>query len=181
MHWVTVYSAADGFSLGTLIWEALGAAVVLVAVAAIAHRIMEGGNEGRSILSRSSGELTFLFAIVFITIAGFVFINIVPRYFAGQRLASGEAKQVQGIVSNFSPMAEGCHGPQESFDVGTQHFEYADCRITGGFNSSCTDGGPICGGEMVKLEFVPGVDGNVILKAQIAERSQAGVGPPNGR
>ncbi len=180
MHWVTVYSAADGSSLDTLIWEAIGAAVLVVAVAAVAHRIMEGGNEGHSILARLSGELRFFFVIVVIIVAGFVLINIVPRYVDGQRLASGETEQVQGVVSNFTRMAEGCHGPQESFDVGTQHFEYADCRITGGFNNSCTDGGPICGGEVVKLDYVPGVSGNVILKAQIAEGSPAGTGPRNG-
>jgi hypothetical protein len=163
-HWVTVYSAADPPQLGDLMPIGAGLILIAMAVGILFFRIPEWLH-GQ--VARKSIGFVLLAVGTPLTLISTVG-TFLPRHTWSERLRAGETEYVEGVITNFVPMPSGCHG-QEHFDIGSQHFEYADCRITTGFNHSSTEGGPVRAGETVRVNFVDASNGNLIIKLQIAE------------
>ena len=80
-------------------------------------------------------------------------------------IASKEfASVVEGVVTNFQPMLPG-KGTRERFCVSTTCFQYTDNEITGRFNHTAANGGPIRDGLPVRVTYV----GSSILKLEVGQ------------
>jgi hypothetical protein len=76
---------------------------------------------------------------------------------------TGRVKVVEGTVTNFKPMPVTGHA-MERFCVRDACFEYSDYVITGGFNNTTSQGGPIKEGLPVRVMYVR----NAIVKLEVA-------------
>ena len=94
---------------------------------------------------------------------------LITGYLAAQSaLREGTAKVVEGPVENFHPMPFTAHDT-ERFDVGGVHFEYGDYGITPGFNNSSSHGGPVHADEYVRIHYIAGPSGPVIVRLEIRD------------
>jgi len=81
-------------------------------------------------------------------------------------IATGHARVVAGVVTEFSPMPVTGHAMERFCVSGSSAcFEYSDYVVTSGFNNTSSHGGPIRAGLRVRVTYV----GNSILKLEIAE------------
>ncbi len=88
-------------------------------------------------------------AFVCLPIAGNIYdIFKLNRVFATHRYAV-----LTGTVDHFDPMVIAGHR-SETFDVAGVKFAYSDLAITAGYHHSAAMGGPIHGGERVRLAYV---------------------------
>jgi hypothetical protein len=81
-------------------------------------------------------------------------------------IATGHARVVEGVVTDFSPMPVTGHA-MERFCVSGSFacFEYSDYVVTSGFNNTSSHGGPIRAGLRVRVTYV----GDSILKLEVAK------------
>jgi len=84
-------------------------------------------------------------------------------------MREGRYSIVEGPVTDFVPMPNEGHS-YESFTVQGRRFTYSDYEVTSGFHNSTSHGGPIRQGLYVRVTYM----GNLILRLQVAEDSQAG-------
>ena len=80
---------------------------------------------------------------------------------------NGGAEVAEGAVENFHPMPSSGHDT-ERFTVAGRQFAYSNYMVTGGFNNAASHGGPIRAGLPVRITYVPGQNGNVIVKLELA-------------
>jgi hypothetical protein len=105
----------------------------------------------------SFGFSLFLLLAVFITtFLGYTHLK--------NALLNGQAKVVEGPVSQFVPMPFSGHS-KERFCVRETCFEYSDFVITPGFNNTASHGGPIRETLPVRVTFV----GRTIVRLEVAE------------
>lgn len=98
-----------------------------------------------------------------------VSVFLLTGYLAAQSaLREGTAQVVEGPVENFHPMPFTGHDT-ERFDVGGVHFEYGDYGITSGFNNSSSHGGPVRAYEYVRIHYIAGPSGPVIVRLEIRD------------
>jgi len=76
----------------------------------------------------------------------------------------GRAQVIEGMASNFKPMPASGHAI-EHFCVENKCFGYSDYVISGGFNNTSANGGPIKEGLPVKVTFF----GNAIVKLEVSQ------------
>ena len=159
-------TAFDISKSGISNWESLLIPLVLTTLGAILvfapnfmQKILPDGLQGkaRRIFSYFYfGFGLFITTTFFWSVGGDYYNNI-------SAFNSGKYKIVEGYVTDFVPMPFEGHA-NESFKVSGITFSYSDYTITSGFNNTCSHGGPICGGEYVRISYV----GNTIIKLEIA-------------
>ena len=71
---------------------------------------------------------------------------------------------VEGVVESFTAYPS---GRAESFTVKDNSFKYSAYNITGGFNRSFARGGPIQEGLQVRLCYIGGSRGGLIVKIEV--------------
>jgi hypothetical protein len=84
---------------------------------------------------------------------------------------TGQVHVVEGLVENFHPMAQAGHD-MERFTVQGENFAYSDYVITGGFNNASSHGGPMKSGLPVRITYVDGNAGRVIVKLEIGHPAE---------
>jgi hypothetical protein len=97
-------------------------------------------------------------------------VSIFVNWWSAQRaLSSGTTHVVQGYVDQFHAMPYSGHD-EDHFVVNGVYFAYSDYVVTEGFNTTESHGGPVHGGEYVRIYYVyQNNNGNVILKLEIRE------------
>jgi len=80
-------------------------------------------------------------------------------------LRTGRVSTVEGYVRDFDPMPFTGH-KNEKFSVNEVTFSYSDYDLSPGFNQSASHGGPVHGGEWVRIKHL----GNSILQIEVARR-----------
>jgi hypothetical protein len=160
MHYVTVFDAASD-PLRHWWFPALGLSFALVGAAMIFIPRFQRfrGVGGRGIAGL--GALLLLSSILWTSLASLGMISV--NRTAQREVKSGVCTVVEGAVTDFHPMPEGGH-PPENFRVNGVRFEYSDFMITGGFNNTASHGGPIRGGLPVRICYRDGE----ILRLEIA-------------
>jgi hypothetical protein len=73
---------------------------------------------------------------------------------------------VEGTVDDFQPLSASGHG-EESFFVAGVRFAYSDYRVSDGFNNASGLGGPIRGGQIVRICYDPA--DHTILRLEIRD------------
>jgi len=96
---------------------------------------------------------------------------LVPPEYARRRAVadSPATPSVEGVVRNFHPVGL-LHWEPESFTVDGVWFAYSENEATGGFNQTRGIGGPIRGGEYVRIRYEPGTGAlthNVIMRLEV--------------
>jgi hypothetical protein len=76
----------------------------------------------------------------------------------------GACQLIEGSVEQFQPQNPSGSG-LESFVVSGVQFRYSNAIVTDGFNDTAANGGPIKGGEYLRICYDP--HGNVILRLEI--------------
>jgi hypothetical protein len=66
-------------------------------------------------------------------------------------LETGQYEIVEGRITNFRPQSDFVYRKRESFDVGAEHFEYANTTQTGAYNQSRALGGRLAQGAYVRI------------------------------
>jgi len=87
---------------------------------------------------------------------------------AVQAYREGHYQTVEGTVQDFVPMPYSGHA-LESFNVDGRIFRYSDYVENPGFCQTRSHGGPIHEGLRVRIGYIRGTLGNIILKLEIAE------------
>jgi hypothetical protein len=113
---------------------------------------------------RAIDGVKYGFPILFVLSLGKIEIEQYDDWLLDGRMRSGDFAVVEGRVENFLPRRFS-DDRQESFDVSGVHFIYP--RPGGGqyFNQVHYQGGPIAGGEYVRIVHI----GNDILRLEIAK------------
>lgn len=144
-----------------LIFIALGA--LLVFAPNLMHKILPNGAQGRA--REVSSYFCLGFAIVWTVTS---FWGTFSDYLSLRRdFISGNYKVVEGRVDNFIPQPYTHNRGEnmfESFTVSGVPFSYSYDNVTSAFSTTCSHGGPICGGEYVRVTYT----GNDILKLEVA-------------
>ncbi|MDP9261268.1 MAG: hypothetical protein M3O89_04770 [Actinomycetota bacterium] len=158
--WRTVFDASNK----PLDWVSMVAALPFLG-AAIVMWLFRGHPEMR----RRGG------AIFPVVIGGFALLWTVAvsaslglQYLAAQSaLKDGTARVVEGPIKNFHPMPLNFHDT-ERFDVDGVHFEYG-ATSTAGFDNTSSHGGPVHADEYVRIHYINGASGPVIVRLEIRE------------
>jgi hypothetical protein len=94
------------------------------------------------------------------------FVTTFGQYYGlKSAIADGRAAVVVGVVTDFMPHHMGGRGP-EKFCVRDTCFAYSDSVVTGGFNTTQANGGPIRDGLPVRVTYV----GGRIVRLEIGRR-----------
>jgi len=108
-------------------------------------------------------------------------VAVVNAFFAYQAYVykrnlaqSPSTPMVEGVVEHFKPKPSLWRGsPPESFTVQGVPFVYSPGEISGGFQKTVANGGPIHEGLLVRIRYVPirvsRLNSNIIVKLEIAD------------
>ena len=83
-----------------------------------------------------------------------------------EAIRAGHVRVVEGKVENFHPMPKSGHDA-ERFTVQGRSFAYSDYSVTGGFNNTSSHGGPIKNELPVRITYIDGNVGRVIVKLEV--------------
>ena len=104
------------------------------------------------------------FSIVWTT---FATISVFGHYFQVQRaVRAGSAAIVEGPIEDFHPMPYNGHDT-ERFTVQGVHFAYSECEMSPFFKHTSSRGGPIRGGQLVRIHYLGTIECGSILKLEI--------------
>jgi hypothetical protein len=138
MHWIVVYDFATQW-FNPYDWPHVPIGLVAILIGALLIR---------------NGDIRGIFVVAlgcFIAIG--LSISLVQTYGPLSRAYHHRTYQVaEGIVENFQSICDGKHG--EKFDVGGVSFFYADARVHLGFRQTACSGGPMRGGQFVRIWHV---------------------------
>ncbi len=99
---------------------------------------------------RVFGAFFLTLALCWTSIVGVSTITTSSQYL--ERLHTGNYATVEGIVEDFKPMPYAGHA-LEQFTVAGIPFAYSDYSITGAFNTTRSNGGPVTEGIQVKIYY----------------------------
>src|SRR5262245_23553961 len=161
MHFETVFDIAEVgykawyFPAVGLLFIVLGAVILLVPPNYL--RFIIAGPP-----SRTAGWVLLIGALLWTAVA---FVGTFVPYIASRNaLRTGAYSLVEGSVTDFVPQKREGKGPQESFTVAGQRFEYSAYTPLPGFNTPHSHGGPIQEGVYVRIAH----KANTILRLEIA-------------
>jgi hypothetical protein len=148
------------FAAFGLIFVAVGIAIFIF------PRILEAVRmpylPSRSLTFLRYGFLGFALLWTALAFAGTYWVYLRHRALAREN----QCRLVEGPVERFVLMPYQGHG-RESFTVSAVPFTYSDFEVTDAFNNTSSHGGPISGGEYVRICYDP--SGNAILRLEIRD------------
>lgn len=165
MNFLLVYDAANEPSDLTFVVFALVACMVSGALAfyrPVQNRLW---GEEKAWRGRRIGKLAFGFGLMLLAIGLFtIFVSDENLRKASKQNA---CTSIVGVVTDFEPQTPGEH---ERFTINGEPFSYSQYQITGAFNQTIAEGGPIHEGVTVRLCYVApeNVRSNLILRVEIA-------------
>lgn len=160
MHYVTVFDAASD-PLRNWWFPALGLSLAVVGTAMMFIPRFQKfrGLRGSGLVGL--GAVFASFSVLWTSLASFGMVAV--NLTAQREVKSGACTVVEGAVTDFHPMPEDGH-PPENFSLNGVRFEYSDFNITGGFNNTASHGGPIRQGLPVRICYLDGE----ILRLEVA-------------
>jgi hypothetical protein len=165
---VKVFDLADS---GFKDWEFAASGLIFVAVGLVfffGPRLI--AMTGIPFFDFQSRRVTFFrygflgFALIWTVIA---FTGTFLPYWKHRAMVLDNAcRVVEGTVDDFQPLSASGHG-EESFVVAGVRFAYSDYRVSDGFNNASGLGGPIRGGQIVRICYDPA--DHTILRLEIRD------------